>query len=651
MPHDKRRRARAEDGGAGPVQRRVAPGRRTLTSRLPPPVQALSENQKGRSARNPTPMVGPGYGSPVPPMEELRKYSAAREQTAQVQREDVGRTELPTASVQARAAEGVAGAGNPLPHRESIQAAFGRHDVANIEAHVGGEASHAAADIGAQAFASGDHVAFTGPPDLHTAAHEAAHVIQQRGGVQLLGGVGRAGDTYEQHADAVADRVVQGQSAEAVLDQVAGDGHAGDQPATETAAAQPSVQRAPPPGPSGEPSPAQDAAVYDHAGKLRQLADTRDPSNPNNTLTAQEMYETWRNVWSSRDAQSKRRLQQLKDRMRSEDPLGYAEKKERFDSGLRGALGPQYEAAEIETALCSAELSSMEEVLNWLEGQETVGRRVTLEQVSRHALEWAHARDKYGSVVMALFLMGLPFAMAGGGSVPPEMAPATDGAAVEGAAVDGLVAEEAAATERRAAEGHPARGSAAEGPALKEAAAGEVAQGENSVHPQEPVASAPEGAATRAAEDRTATKPAHPVPRPAKARGDNATNPNAQVRGRAAIASKEAETDAYLRAQGRTVEANPAEGQAGSGRQGDRIVDGVKTEYKHPQPGADSGVIRNEVNNSIRRGGQARQIIIDARDTGLTQGEAVRGINRAMGIARGKVDVVEVIGDGYHVRN
>ncbi|HKE17894.1 MAG TPA: DUF4157 domain-containing protein, partial [Kofleriaceae bacterium] len=124
-------------------------------------------------------------------MEELRKYGEAREQTAQVQREDVGRAELPTASVQARAAEGVAGAGSPLPHRDSIQAAFGRHDVANIEAHVGGEASHAAADIGAQAFASGNHVAFTGLPDLHTAAHEAAHVIQQRGGVQLLGAVQR----------------------------------------------------------------------------------------------------------------------------------------------------------------------------------------------------------------------------------------------------------------------------------------------------------------------------------------------------------------------------------------------------------------------------------------------------------------------------
>jgi hypothetical protein len=40
-------------------------------------------------------------------------------------------------------------------------------------------------------YATGNHVAFKGAPNLHTAAHEAAHVVQQRGGVQLKGGVGQ----------------------------------------------------------------------------------------------------------------------------------------------------------------------------------------------------------------------------------------------------------------------------------------------------------------------------------------------------------------------------------------------------------------------------------------------------------------------------
>lgn len=113
--------------------------------------------------------------------------------------------------------------GSPLPHGDRIQASFGRHDVSGIGATVGGPATVACEELGAEAYASGNKVAFRGAPTLHTAAHEAAHVIQQRSGaVQLKGGVGQAGDRYEAHADAVADKVVAGESAEALLDGMAG---------------------------------------------------------------------------------------------------------------------------------------------------------------------------------------------------------------------------------------------------------------------------------------------------------------------------------------------------------------------------------------------------------------------------------------------
>jgi outer membrane protein OmpA-like peptidoglycan-associated protein len=119
--------------------------------------------------------------------------------------------------VQRTAAAGVASAASPLPHQEAIQRSFGSHDISGVRAQVGGPAAQAAQAIGAEAYATGDRVAFTQSPDLHTAAHEAAHVVQQAQGVQLYGGVGKAGDAYEQHADAVADLVVQGKSAESLL--------------------------------------------------------------------------------------------------------------------------------------------------------------------------------------------------------------------------------------------------------------------------------------------------------------------------------------------------------------------------------------------------------------------------------------------------
>ena len=138
------------------------------------------------------------------------------------------------ADVPAIAAAGVAGSGQPLPHIERIQTAFGHHDVSGIVAHVGGEAGDAAENIGAAAYATGNHVAFGGPPDLHTAAHEAAHTVQQRSGktVQLAGGVGQVGDPHEQHADKVADATVRGESAEALLDEYAGAVESSKSPAT-----------------------------------------------------------------------------------------------------------------------------------------------------------------------------------------------------------------------------------------------------------------------------------------------------------------------------------------------------------------------------------------------------------------------------------
>jgi len=126
-----------------------------------------------------------------------------------------------TEHVRAAAAHGTSGTSAPLPHADAIRRSFGRHDVGQIQAHVDERAAQGAEAMGAAAFATGNHVAFKRSPDLHTVAHEAAHVVQQRGGVQLKGGVGEAGDPHERHADAVADLVVQGKSSESLLDRIA----------------------------------------------------------------------------------------------------------------------------------------------------------------------------------------------------------------------------------------------------------------------------------------------------------------------------------------------------------------------------------------------------------------------------------------------
>jgi hypothetical protein len=109
---------------------------------------------------------------------------------------------------------GVSGPGAPLPHFDRIQQLFGRHDVSGVSSHTDNAAAAANAEMGSQAYARGNDVVFGDTPDLHTAAHEAAHVVQQRAGVHLKGGVGERGDAYERHADRVADTVVAGGAAD-----------------------------------------------------------------------------------------------------------------------------------------------------------------------------------------------------------------------------------------------------------------------------------------------------------------------------------------------------------------------------------------------------------------------------------------------------
>ncbi len=173
--------------------------------------------------------VRPGSTQPI----QRREAQPSKSSADQVKQGLIGKSydeqvqllaEGPGRDIQANAAEGVRGGGGALPHLGAIQASFGRHDVSAVQAYTGGAAAGATEAMGAAAYATGNKVAFGDAPDLHTAAHEAAHVVQQRAGVSVPGGVGQSGDRYEQHAEAVASAVVQGKSAEGLLDTMSGGG-------------------------------------------------------------------------------------------------------------------------------------------------------------------------------------------------------------------------------------------------------------------------------------------------------------------------------------------------------------------------------------------------------------------------------------------
>lgn len=136
-----------------------------------------------------------------------------------------GAMDVPPAQIHRAAEDGVHSASTALPHLLEIQRAFGpAHDLSSIRAHAGERAASASEAMSATAYTRGEHVVFRNAPDLRLAAHEAAHVVQQRSGAtaDLPGGVGAPGDRFEQAADAVADRVATGRSADDLLPRGAG---------------------------------------------------------------------------------------------------------------------------------------------------------------------------------------------------------------------------------------------------------------------------------------------------------------------------------------------------------------------------------------------------------------------------------------------
>lgn len=125
--------------------------------------------------------------------------------------------------------EVLAAPGQPLaePLRSEMEARLGA-DFSDVRVHTGTHAQRSAAEIGARAYTSGNHVVIgDGAGDRHTLAHELTHVIQQRRGPVAGTDTGNGlrvsdpDDRFEREAEANATRVMSGR---AVQRMAKGDG-------------------------------------------------------------------------------------------------------------------------------------------------------------------------------------------------------------------------------------------------------------------------------------------------------------------------------------------------------------------------------------------------------------------------------------------
>lgn len=178
------------------------------------PLSSMTREMRRLDARHP---ASPALG--VHAEQRVTRSSPECVEDCAARRPSRRHQEPSTRTVHEVAARGVTSGGGALPHVERLQAAFGpEHDLSGVRAHFGDAATDANEQMGAEAYARGEHIAFRRLPGLWLAAHEATHVLQQRARVSLDGGVGTPGDAHERHADAVADRVVAGQPCAGLLD-------------------------------------------------------------------------------------------------------------------------------------------------------------------------------------------------------------------------------------------------------------------------------------------------------------------------------------------------------------------------------------------------------------------------------------------------
>lgn len=114
------------------------------------------------------------------------------------------------------------------------------------------------------------------------------------------------------------------------------------------------------------------------------------------------------------------------------------------------------------------------------------------------------------------------------------------------------------------------------------------------------------------------------------------------------VREQEKAIDDYLRRQGRDVQPNPEEGQHGSGRQGDRYVDGVLTECKTVKGSKPSAIV-NRVREGLGRGDkgpQARDFVVNTTPSGISEDGARQALNEIVRKYGGtRLDSIEIFNE------
>lgn len=123
-----------------------------------------------------------------------------------------------------------------------------------------------------------------------------------------------------------------------------------------------------------------------------------------NYLSAHQLFQIWQNAWMEQRAQAGLDEDRIRREIHRANPAVYADNMNRFEHGARNALGPIYQAAADRLDTTNAMLSTVTDILNWLEAREAMGDRCTLQHVDARAIEVLKGREMFETWFMPVIL-------------------------------------------------------------------------------------------------------------------------------------------------------------------------------------------------------------------------------------------------------
>jgi hypothetical protein len=123
------------------------------------------------------------------------------------------------AAAQAATLHALSGTARALPHAELIEAAFGKHSVADVQAHTDDKAQAGLEAMGARSLAGADRVVLSADADVAESAREAAMALAKQ--AESEGHIGHTSAEDQQAlAEAIGERAAQGRDAEDLVDRI-----------------------------------------------------------------------------------------------------------------------------------------------------------------------------------------------------------------------------------------------------------------------------------------------------------------------------------------------------------------------------------------------------------------------------------------------